>query len=36
VKERDGVMDVQNGKSEEEEVMGKGIVKSKIEKLVPE
>jgi len=29
-------MDVQSGESEEEEVMGKGISGSEIEKLVPE
>ena len=33
---REGVMDEQSGKSEEEEVMGKGIGESEMEELIPE
>jgi len=33
---KEGVTDVQSGKSEEEELMGEGIGKSEMEKLVPE
>ena len=33
---RDGVIDVQSGESEDEEVMGEGIGEQEMEKLVPE
>ena len=33
---KDGVMDVQSGESEKEEVMGEGIRESEMEELVPE
>ena len=33
---REGVIDVQSGESEEEEVMGEGIGESEMEELVPE
>jgi len=36
VKERERVIDVQNGESEEEEVTGEGISESEVEELVPE